>query len=291
MDHPSWLLIRGVFRGFHIAGSFGVFGTLLLAATLLRGQSLPGLRLLAWACLGIALVAGLGWFLLQTGDFASAQNLSDIVSAIPIVAQDTRFGILLLARTGGLIIATILFQFGWNRLATAIALGTVVAESWLGHGGAMSGTTGTILLATSIVHLLAAASWLGSLPALYLTIKCLPADAAQRLASTYSPGGMLCVAALIITATIQYFLLIGRPWALFTSAYGLTASAKILLLAGLIGLAARNRLRFTPKLPASRPQLLRSIRAEILLGLLALLAAGLILQLEPPTMAAMGMGQ
>jgi hypothetical protein len=40
-------------------------------------------------------------------------------------------------------------------------------------------------------------------------------------------------------------------------------------------------------LPASRSHLLRSIRNEIILTILILLAAGLILQLEPPTMAAM----
>lgn len=291
MDSPSWLLLRGLLRGVHVAGSFGVYGTLLLATTLLRSTCLPGLRPLAWACLGLALVAGFGWFILQSGYFAAAQSVSDIVSAMPIVAQDTRFGILLLARCGGLILATILFQSGWHRLATIIAFGTVVAESWLGHGGAMSGTIGTILLATSVVHLLAAASWLGTLPALYLAIKFLPADAAQRLLRAYSPGGMVCVVALIVTAAIQYVLLIGRPAALLTSAYGVTASAKILLLAGLIALAARNRMRLTPSLPASHAQLLRSLHGEILLGLLALLAAGLILQLEPPTMVAMGMGQ
>lgn len=286
----GWLLLRGALRGLHIAGSFGVFGTLLFTATLLRGQGVPGLKALAWTSLGIALAAGLGWFLLQTADFASAQSFSDIVSAMPLVAEDTRFGVLLLCRSGGLILAAMLYQFGWNRSAVFSGLGTVVAESWLGHGGTMSGTIGTVLLATSIIHLLAAAAWLGSLPALYLVIKRLPADAAQNLARAYSPGGIVCVAALIITAAIQYFLLIGRPSALFSTAYGLTASAKILLLALLIALAMRNRIRLTPALPASRTQLLKSIHAEILLGLLALLAAGLILQLEPPSMAAMAMG-
>ena len=67
---------------------------------------------------------------------------------------------------------------------------------------------------------------------------------------------MACVAVLVITASIQFLLLIGRPAALFTSAYGLTASAKILLLAALVALAARNRTRLTPNLPATHAQLL-----------------------------------
>ncbi len=290
MDSPLWLLLRGLCRGVHIAGAFSGFGTFFFAATLLRGQKLPGLKRLAWISLGVALLGGAGWFLLQTADFASAQSFSDVTAAIPIVAQDTRFGVLLLARTGGLILATLIFQFGYSRVATLIALGTVAAESWLGHGGAMSGNTGNILLGTSVVHLLAAAIWLGTLPALYIALKRLPEASVQGIARAYSPIGVGCVAALIVTATIQYFLLVGHLAALFTSAYGLTASAKILLLAALVALAARNRTRLTPNLPVSRAQLLRSVHVEIMLGVAVFLAAGLILQLEPPTMAAMGMG-
>ena len=260
---------------------------MFLAATLLRRHRLPGLKPMAWINLGLALLAGFGWFLLQTADFASVQSFSDIVAATPIVAQDTRFGTLLIGRCIALLLATFFFQAGWVRPAAATAGAAIVAESWLGHGGAMSGTIGTVLFITSIAHLSAAAAWLGTLPALRLALKRLPPEAAQNLAHNYSPLGIACVVTLIVTAAVQYVLLIGRPAALVTSAYGLTASVKILLLLGLIALATLNRTRFTPTLPQTRPQLLQSINAEIALGLLAFLAAGLILQLEPPAMALM----
>jgi putative copper resistance protein D len=291
MDGPAWILLRGALRGLHIAGSFSAFGTMFLSATLLAGQTPPGLKRLAWASLGVALLAGIGWFLLQTADFASAQSFNDILAAIPIVAQDTRFGILLLSRCAALILAACCFQAGWNRIAALIALGTVIAESWLGHGGAMSGTIGTLLLITSIAHLTAAATWLGTLPALRLAIKRLPAAPAQNLAQAYSPLGIACVATLIITGAINYWFLIGRPAALITSAYGLTVSVKTLLLLALLTLATLNRTRLTPNLPTTTQKLLRNITAEITLGLLTLLAAGLILQLEPPAMALMTMGR
>jgi copper resistance protein D len=287
MDGPAWILLRGALRGLHIAGSFSAFGTMFLSATLLVRQNPPGLKRLAWASLGLTLLAGLGWFLLQTADFASAQNFSDILSAIPIVAQDTRFGSILLGRSAALTLATCCFQAGWPRIAALIAFSTVIAESWLGHGGAMSGTIGTILLVTSIVHLTAAASWLGTLPALYLAIKRAPANTAQTLAKNYSTLGITSVAALILSGAINYWFLIGRPAALITSAYGLTASLKTLLLLALLTFATINRTRFTPNLPTTTPNLLRSITFEIALGLLTLLAAGLILQLEPPAMAMM----
>jgi putative copper export protein len=151
----------------------------------------------------------------------------------------------------------------------------------------MEGLLGAVLLATSIVHLAAAAIWLGSLPALWFAIKNLPAEAAALLARHFFPIGIGCVALITVTAGIQYFFLIGQPADFISTGYGLIASFKIVGLVSLVTLAAINRTRFTPRLPASRPQLLRSINAEIVIGLFTLLAAGLILQFAPPAMAMM----
>jgi putative copper resistance protein D len=286
VEGPGWLLLRGFARGLHMAGAFGVFGTALLTATLLHRRAVAGLKRLALASLALAWFAGAAWFLLQTADFAAATSMSDVISALPIVAQDTRFGALLLGRCAALAAATACLWVS-PRLAAALAGGAIIAEAWLGHGGAMTGTIGALLLVTSIAHIAAAAAWLGSLPALYLALKQLPDAAAKQLAQNFSPLGIACVAGLILTAAIQYTLLIARPAALFSSAYGLTATAKILGLTALIALAIRNSTRLVPALPANRPKLLSSVRNEILLAILILLAAGLILQLEPPTMAAM----
>jgi copper resistance protein D len=291
MGSVDWMLLRGIVRGLQMVGSFVTFGTLFLAATLLYREYLPGLRPIAWTGLAAALAFGVAWFLLQTADFASASSFSDVVAALPIVADNTRFGELLIGRCGALLLATLCFQVGWPRLAALIAFGAIVAESWLGHGGAMTGTIGTILLITSIVHLSSGAMWLGALPALRLAIKRLPVNAAAIVARRFSPIGIACVMSLVVSAAIQYWLLIGRPAALFTTGYGFVAFVKILLLVGLVILAAINRERLTPKLPLTRPWLLRSINAELVLGLLVLVAAGVILQLEPPTMAHMAMGQ
>lgn len=282
MDDTTLLVLRGVCRGLHLAGYFASFGTMFLSAALLRDVAVGGLKKMAWAAFGLALLAGTGWFLLQTAYFASAQSFADIVAAAPIVAQDTRFGGLLLARLAALLLAVLLFQSNRPRPAALLGFGGVVAQAWLGHGGAMAGWEGNVLLGTSILHLAAASLWLGTLPALFLVIARVqePASLARR----YSPLGMGCVAVLLLTALIQYILLIARPAALFTSGYGVLALTKTVLLALLIAVAARNNKRLVPALPATRPALLGAIGAEIVLGLLALLAAGLLLQLEPPAM-------
>ncbi|MDR3505797.1 MAG: CopD family protein [Acidocella sp.] len=287
MDSPTGLVLRGLCRGLHLAGCFSASGTMILAATLLRGARVPGLKRLAWSGFALALGAGAGWFLLQTADFASAQGWADILKAIPIVVQDTRFGALLLGREAVLLLAALLFQAGWVCPAALLGLGGALAEAWLGHGGAMTGAEGDVLLASAILHLAGAALWLGTLPALLLALRYLPGDEAVRLARRFSPLGMACIAALLGTAAVQFVLLIGGVGALFASAYGAVAGAKILALVLLTSLAARNKFSLAPRLPGSRAALCRAVGLEIAIGLVVLFAAGLLLQLEPPAMAGM----
>lgn len=284
------VLLRAVARGLHVAGYVSAYGTYFLAAFLL--PSAAGFKRLVWGCTGLAILAGAAWFWLQSADFASAYDVADVLAALPIVATNTRFGFLLLGRSALLILAAICFQFGARRLAALLAGAGVAAESWLGHGGAMDGAEGTLLLLTSIAHLLAAATWLGALPALFVSLKRLPLPEARALGQKFSPYGIICVMVMLISAAIQYLALIGGLNALFTSAYGLTALFKIAAFAALIALAALNRTKLVPALTneAGRTALLWSISAEITLGLAAFLAAGLILQLTPPAMAYM-MGQ
>jgi len=278
-----WDLARGLARGLSMAGFYGVFGTMFMSATLLRGRDVRLGRLLAGG-LGLALLASAAWFLLQTQDFASAATWPDEIAALPIVATDTRFGMLTLGRCAALIAAAVLWRVGAGRTAALVALGAVMADSWLGHGGAMSGREGAVLLATSLAHLAAGAVWLGALPALWLALRRLPVSEAQALARGFSPIGIACVLLLLVTAGIQYVVLIWRPASLFTSAYGLAALAKILGLVALIGIAACNR-ALSRRLPAPQGRLRANIALEIALGLAVLIAAGLITQFEPPTMA------
>jgi putative copper resistance protein D len=263
------------------------YGTCFMACLLL--PPVPGLKKLVWFGAAIALITGAGWFWLQAADFAGAYDVQDVIAALPITATDTRFGGLLLSRLGLLLLAATSFQFGAERLALLLSGAGVVAESWLGHGGAMTGPEGDVLLMTSVFHITAAASWLGALPALFIALRRLPLEEARRAAQAFSPYGIICVVTLLITAAIQYLYLINSVTSLFTTAYGLTASVKIAGFATLITLATLNRHKLTPALTSEsgRQQLVRSISAEITLGLIIFLAAGLLLQFTPPAMSSM----
>ncbi len=287
------LIFIAVARGLHIAADFCVFGTCFVEALLLPDAAPPRLRQrviwLAWGSLAVLLVAGLAWFVLEAADMAGAQDAADVWAALPVVAGSTRFGALLMGRAAAAVAAVALLQLGWARPAAMMGGGSVVAEAWLDHGGAMTGPVGDVLLVSAVIHLASGGAWLGALPGLRLALKHLPIREAARVARNFSPIGMACVIGLAGTAGVQYFFLIGRPAALFDSAYGLVAAGKIALLLALLAFAAANRTRLTPALEAgdetARPRLLRSVGAEVALGLLAVLAAGLLLQLTPPTMA------
>jgi len=265
-------LVLGGVRGLHMAAYLAAFGSLLFGAVFA-----PVPRRLAWGFALVALVAGAAWFLLQTADFASPQSWGDEVAAFPIVAAQTRFGLLLLARLGLLALAMGGFARGWTRLAAIVAGAGVLAEAWLGHGAAMGGVEGDALFAASVVHLAAAGAWLGTLPALWVALGRSPDVALLR---RYSLMGRSCMAVLLATAALYSVLLIGSVGAAFTTAYGLVALGKFLLLAALILLVFR-----APRLRRATPR--RVVAAEIALGLAVLLAAGVLLELEPPAMAGM----
>ena len=265
-------LFLGLARGLHMAAYLVTFGSLFFSAVFA-----PVPKRLAWGAAALAVAAGVVWFLLQTADFAAPQNWSEEVAAIPIVAGETRFGTLLLLRLGILALAMGGFALGRTRLAAVLSGAGVLAESWLGHGAAMGGPVGDALFAGSLVHVAAAALWLGTLPALWLAVG---EPVAPALLRRYALLGRACMTALLATAALYTVLLIGSVGAVLTTAYGLVALLKFLLMGGLILVALR-----APRLSRGHPR--RVVGAEIALGLALLLAAGVLLELQPPAMANM----
>ena len=230
MAPPGWRCGASA-RGLRSAGSFGLFGTLLLGATLLRRHRLPELKYLAWASLAVALLAGLGWFLLQAEDFSEAQTMSDFVASLPIVAWDTRFGAVLIGRCAALAVAALCYQLGARAACCAAGRrggcrrkpGSPMAVRW-------KAGSARCCWRRPILHILAGAvlAW--------DTAGSVSGDPAPgepdgaALAKNYSPLGIACVVALLATGFIEYLVLIGQLGALVRTAYGVTALVKMIAL-------------------------------------------------------------
>lgn len=174
-----------------------------------------------------------------------------------------------------------------RRRPRAAALGVIgggmlalATLAWTGHAAASEGVIGTLHRASDVLHLLAAAIWLGAIAALWMMV--LPrtdapdATIAAQALDGFAPVGTACVAAIAITGAINGIAIVGSDNLLHLpqTLYGLLLGAKLALFALMLGLAAANRWRLTPRLsnPAEedRGAALRAVR----ISLLAEMAAG-----------------
>ncbi|MFZ5748742.1 MAG: copper chaperone PCu(A)C [Pseudomonadota bacterium] len=130
-----------------------------------------------------------------------------------------------------------------------------------------SATNGAVAATTVMVHLTAAAWWLGGLWILLTAPASEPADSYQELVRRFSVQAAWVVALLLSAALVTSALLLDFAPD-FTRTYDQGLLVKGLLFAALIGLAACNRWLLAPKM-ASRPSrqawLRRSILAELVL--------------------------
>jgi len=140
-------------------------------------------------------------------------------------------------------------------LLGAIALATL---AWAGHGAMDDGLRGTLHLAADIAHLLAAGMWVGALVAFVLLSSARQVSSAEtvrtlsRAASGFAPIGTCIVGMLIATGVINYLFVVGLTIdTLFTTPYGWLLLGKLTLFALMLGLAAGNRYRLSPRLAAA----------------------------------------
>ena len=174
----------------------------------------------------------------------------------------------------------------------ATVLGAVLAAALAaaGHAAADDGRFHVHLIA-DVLHLLAAAAWLGSL----VPLTCLLARAyrypvsgrievARIVTTRFSRIGMVCVAILLATGIVNSWFLVGTFPALIGTAYGRVLLIKLALFVAMIGVASINRFWLTPKLAsnmavefsAAARSLCRNVALETGLGFGVLMAVGVL---------------
>lgn len=171
------------------------------------------------------------------------------------------------------------------RLAFALGAWTLAALSFAASGHAAVAPPTAVALPAVILHAAALIFWMGSLLPLLLSLR--RADAGLIL-RRFSGLAVPMVGVLVLSGATLTWLQAGSPEALLGSPYGLVLAAKLVLVAVLLALAARNRFVLTPALaaghPEAAPRLARAIQAEIVLGL-AILALASAFRLTPPPRA------
>ncbi|PKB25359.1 putative copper resistance protein D [Novosphingobium kunmingense] len=284
-----------------------LFGLLLFALYALTGDErerllpLRGLTV-ALAVLGI-LLSGYGFLLSAAAMLGVGVEGVDRASAMMLLTE-TNVGWALLARMAVLAIlgiaalTSVLRRVAGLALLTGLAAIAVASLAWSGHGAATEGPAGMVQLASDIIHLLAAAAWIGALGAFILIVSRRvqtpdTLNAAHRALASFAASGTIIVGLIIVTGLVNSYFLVGPQNALrlAESDYGRLLLIKLALFAIMLGLAAGNRFRLTPALgkavggdgaAAAVVRLKRSLWIEIVSGILILGLVAWLGTLPPP---------
>jgi putative copper export protein/mono/diheme cytochrome c family protein/peroxiredoxin len=225
------------------------------------------LRLAAMAvAIAVALLSSVLWFIVQV-QVMSGVNFDELgTGTFRDALFDTGFGRVSLLRFGlSLALAAALMLPGAARrnrgaanFAAAMAFALLSSVALTGHANGDQGPSRAIHLASDVMHLIAASAWLGGLPPLALVLFEARRDAraqslelAAHATRRFSTLGMAAVGMLCITGGVNAWYIDGSLPALLGTEHGRLLLLKLLLFATMLGLAAINRLRHTPRLPAT----------------------------------------
>ena len=292
-----WLALT---RGLAVASGMTVFGAIAFQAFICpaaarhmnAGQMdrlhADWLKLLK-GCWLFSLFFGALWLTGQAGTIADSSSAAQALAALPSVVQDSRFGVVSLGRLGLLAIIPLVLGSGrvrWRQYTACLVAGLAVV-SQVGFSHALSMADGFDVLSGSVaLHVAAAGLWLGQLPTLWLFLHASDAKTARTVLVRFSPLGMVCVLVLLLTGSGQGIVLVGDLPRLVGTAYGWMILAKIILFLVLLTFAAANLFLFVPRLAAgsavmARRDVARSVLVETLVGMVIVVAAGLLSSLAP----------
>jgi len=262
------------------------------------------LKRLWLGALSAAAVAALLTLLAESAEMSGGVASAIDPATIWSVAAGTYFGTVWFVRLALLLVlSTFAVRFGRSSLDGYLfaSLGTVFAASlaWQGHGGEGAGMLGPMHRIADVVHMLAASVWIGALVVLTHLVNrgragADEAQAAHAALVRFSGVGPFVVAALILTGVMNTWALTApRPWvAAIASPYAWVLALKLALFAGMLGLAALNRLALTPRLQAALANgglegaisnARRSVLIETVLAFFVLAAVSALGVMEPPS--------
>lgn len=290
------------------AGGVTLFGApLFVVYGLPREHDGPGaLRPVLVAAALLTVLAAAAGLVLQTGEMAGDPGAGLDPATLGEVLTGGAFGVSTVVRAAAGLLALILLialrpgRAVW-RLAAALGAVGLAAIAWSGHGGADEGAAGLVHALADVVHLLSAGVWLGALAALGLLLnRRAPASSADAAAVADLHGalhgfagvGSAAVAVIVASGLANGWFLVGPQHVgdVAGSLWGRLLLIKLALFAAMLGLAALNRFRLTPRLEAALAgdpraalsDLRRSLALETAAGLAVLALVAALGRLAPP---------
>ena len=240
-------------------------------------------------------LAAVGIVAAAAGSVAAFVRLTAFAGTIPTslwtAATATKTGPWLAAEAIGLAVAAVALWWAYDvasrrawRIAAAAGLLALLGTSMASHASALVADRWLALLA-DILHLGAAAVWIGGIAGFVLTLPGRRMADTAALVRRFSPWAMGSVGVLIASGTYASLRHLVAWSDLWLTDYGRDVLLKVLILVALGALGAWNQRRAGPALATGhdvRKQLQRSVTAEALLLAAVLVVTGLLTTAAPP---------
>lgn len=273
MDDPL-IYVRAIHFAATITVAGAVFFIVFIAEPTFRSAA-DGARLphivrhllvwIAWTSLVVTVVSGMAWLVLVAQSITDSSLWEALATdVLGVVLLQTGFGNDWLARfglaclLGGMFVRFLSRRRAVKRLwvrCAVVALAAALAGTlvWAGHAAGGRDLEAVLHPAADFVHLTAAAAWVGTLLPLALVLGAAGHDGAsvafaRTAAVRFSAFGIVSVATLLITGSINTWYLAGSIPALTATDYGHLLLIKIGLFLVMVAIAAINRLVLTPRL-------------------------------------------
>jgi copper resistance protein D len=189
------------------------------------------------------------------------------------------------SRLAGLLLAGCALSLNRRLQIPALAGAVIAATSftWVGHVRALQPLWPATLF--SCLHLIGVAFWVGALvPLLWSTRE--SALEVGALAKRFGTLAVVAVSVLVVAGLCMLWMLSYSKAEFWSSSYGIMIAIKLLLVGLLLGAAALNKLRLTPRLMNGEPRALvilrRSIQFELLTAALILIVTASFTSLTGP---------
>ncbi|MFU8852598.1 copper resistance CopC/CopD family protein [Micromonospora sp. SL1-18] len=266
---------------------------LVLAALWPRRLSRRGPARLAWAGLGLLVVATLAELWLQV-PYTAGGGLFDVTGSGLGDVLGSTYGVTHLVRLGLLAAAVFLLRplFAGpvgrtDGIILAILAGAMLF-TWPLAGHAAASPAPAVSVVVDAVHLGSMAVWLGGL---VMLAAFLMRRANEReldaILPIWSRWATVAVVALLLAGTVQALIEVATPAALVDTTYGRLLLAKIGLFALVIGVAAYSRSLVRQRTAAGRPGMMRrAVVAELAITAVVLGLTATLVQTTPARTAA-----
>ncbi|MDX6582440.1 MAG: copper transport protein [Solirubrobacterales bacterium] len=170
----------------------------------------------------------------------------------------------------------------WALVAAAIAaIAAIAVHVGAGHAAA-GGWPAGLTVTTQVAHFAAAGIWFGGLAALLLGIRGAPSATKAAAVRRFAVVAAAALVVVFVTGTVRAVDELSSWGDLFDTGYGRAVLAKLVLIAIIFGLAARNRRRSVPTAETDLGPLRRTSQVELVLAIGALGVAALLGTLAPP---------